>query len=228
MKKLYMIAFLVMGMALTGCKKPVAYESPEIKETSVELQSASVCFTATVNFTGNAEMVLELATLQDMSDKQEYTMNQIDETSFSVNVLDLEPYVDYFYRMVVSNANFTQSSSVKRFSIGSEMVSDGDDKLKLGYLNIPILANYYVIPGLAIKAGVQPGFLLSAKDEDGDDEKDGMNSFDLSIPIGASYEYKNFVFDARYNFGLTKINKHGSNSHKNSVFMITVGYKFAL
>lgn len=105
---------------------------------------------------------------------------------------------------------------------------DGDDKLKLGYLNIPILANYYVIPGLAIKAGVQPGFLLSAKDEDGDDEKDGMNSFDLSIPIGASYEYKNFVFDARYNFGLTKINKHGSNSHKNSVFMITVGYKFAL
>ena len=105
---------------------------------------------------------------------------------------------------------------------------DGDDKLKLGYLNIPILANYYVIPGLAIKTGVQPGFLLSAKDEDGDDVKDGMKTFDLSIPMGASYEYKNYVFDARYYYGLTKINKHGSNSLRNTVFMITVGYKFAL
>ena len=105
---------------------------------------------------------------------------------------------------------------------------EGDDKEKFDYLNIPILANYYVIPGLAVKAGIQPAFLLSAKDEDGDDIKDECNTFDFAIPIGASYEYKNFVVDARYNFGLTKINKDGSKSHKNSVFMITVGYKFAL
>lgn len=105
---------------------------------------------------------------------------------------------------------------------------EGDDKEKLDYLNIPILANYYVIPGLAIKAGIQPAFLLSAKDEDGDDFKDECNTFDFAIPVGASYQYKNFVVDARYNFGLTKTNKDGSKSHKNSVFMITVGYKFAL
>ena len=31
------------------------------------------------------------------------------------------------------------------------------------YINIPILANYYIFPGFAIKAGLQPGFLVSAK-----------------------------------------------------------------
>lgn len=104
---------------------------------------------------------------------------------------------------------------------------DDNKSSNMTYINVPILANYYVIPGLAIKAGVQPGFLISAS-RDGKDFKDDCNKFDLSIPIGASYEYQGFVFDARYNLGLTKFNKEGSKSHKNSVIMITVGYKFSL
>ena len=106
---------------------------------------------------------------------------------------------------------------------------DGDDdEEKLDYINIPVLANYYVMPGLAIKAGIQPGFLMSAKDENSKSFKDHCKSFAFSIPIGASYEIQNFVVDARYNLGLTKINKRGDKSHKNSLFSITVGYKFAL
>ena len=91
---------------------------------------------------------------------------------------------------------------------------------KLDYINIPILANYYVIPGLAIKAGVQPAFNVGH--EDGADPK----SFDLAIPVGASYEFNSFVLDARYNFGVTKIADFGDS--KNSVFQITLGYKFSL
>ena len=93
------------------------------------------------------------------------------------------------------------------------------------YLNIPIMANVYVVPGLAVKLGVQPGFMV-----DKDDEKD-VNTFDLSIPVGLSYEYKNFVLDGRYNWGVTKINKHsidGEDDNRNSVFQITLGYKFQL
>ena len=93
------------------------------------------------------------------------------------------------------------------------------------YLNVPIMANVYVVPGLAVKLGVQPGFMV-----DKDDEKD-VNTFDLSIPVGLSYEYKNFVLDGRYNWGVTKINKHsidGQDDNRNSVFQITLGYKFAL
>lgn len=112
-----------------------------------------------------------------------------------------------------------------------------DEKNTLTYLNIPILANYYVAPGLAIKAGVQPGFLLSRKwkGEENIDGKwvkfdesgtDGLKKFDLSIPIGLSYEISDFVIDARYNLGLTKIVEHYDG--KNSVIMLTLGYKIPL
>ena len=101
-------------------------------------------------------------------------------------------------------------------------------KIKMDYLNIPVLANYYVVKGLAIKAGIQPGFLLSAKAGD-TDIKDGCKKFDLSIPVGLSYEISDFVIDARYNLGLTKSFKGDDvEGTKNSVIQITLGYKFAL
>ena len=40
---------------------------------------------------------------------------------------------------------------------------DVRSKTRLNYLNVPILANYYIFDGLAVKAGIQPGFLLSGK-----------------------------------------------------------------
>lgn len=131
---------------------------------------------------------------------------------------------------------------------GDGRVSDGglnikgDLTCKYDYINIPILANYYVAPGLAIKAGVQPSFLVSAKDkleisasyggESGSgsrdvDVKDALNSFELSIPVGISYEFSNIVIDARYNLGVTKVFKSDTDvKGKNSVIQITLGYKF--
>lgn len=103
---------------------------------------------------------------------------------------------------------------------------------KLDYINLPILANVYVTRGLAVKAGLQPGFNVSSKEKyKGDRESyekdiDGVNTVELSIPIGVSYEFSDFVLDARYNFGVTKI--ADGISSKNSVFQFTVGYKFAL
>ena len=108
-----------------------------------------------------------------------------------------------------------------------------DYTLKLDYLNVPILANFYVAKGLALKLGVQPGFKLSSKVK-GEasgvtaelEVEDGVKSVDLSIPVGLSYQYQNIVFDARYNWGVTKIVDDVDSKH--SVFQITVGYKFSL
>jgi hypothetical protein len=64
------------------------------------------------------------------------------------------------------------------------------------------------------------------------DMKDQYKKFDFSIPIGVSYQFKvPIVIDARYQLGLTRLNKEtvpGVKNSKNSVFTLTVGYKFAL
>ena len=123
----------------------------------------------------------------------------------------------------------------------------------LGYIKIPIVANYYIFKGFAVKTGVQFGFLVTSKfyahgkadmDVIGDgvnrrvdlygtvDMKDQYKKFDFSIPIGVSYQFKvPIVIDARYQLGLTRLNKEtvpGVKNSKNSVFTLTVGYKFAL
>ena len=88
-----------------------------------------------------------------------------------------------------------------------------------------------------MKLGVQPGFKLSSKakvkasgtsvEVDANDiEGINIKSIDLSIPVGLSYQYQNIVFDARYNWGVTKIVEDSDSKH--SVFQITVGYKFSL
>lgn len=115
---------------------------------------------------------------------------------------------------------------------------DGTLTFKLDYINVPILANVYVAKGLAVKLGIQPGFNVASKAEykqtiggitnkvSGDVK--GLNSVDVSIPVGFSYEYANVLFDARYNWGLTKFIDDSDSNSKNSVLQITLGYKFKL
>ena len=108
-----------------------------------------------------------------------------------------------------------------------------DITAKIDYLNFPLVANFYVLKGLAVKAGIQPGFRLSVKAKNAEVNDSFVNGFDLSIPVGLSYEYKNFVLDGRWNVGATKILKddvdviEGSKA-QNTVFQITLGYKFGL
>ena len=130
--------------------------------------------------------------------------------------------------------NIGLSAGVLYSMQGAKATEDGADcTLKLDYLNVPILANFYVAKGFAVKLGVQPGFKLSSKAKfkgsGGSKEvevEDGVKSVDLSIPVGLSYQYQNIVFDARYNWGVTKIVDDADSKH--SVFQITVGYKFSL
>ena len=106
---------------------------------------------------------------------------------------------------------------------------------RLDYINVPIMANVYVVKGLAVKLGIQPGFKVSSSVKTDLNTSIGSTtgsrdikaqSVDFSIPVGVSYEYSNFQLDARYNLGLTKVFENGKD--KNSVFQITLGYKFDL
>ena len=99
---------------------------------------------------------------------------------------------------------------------------------KLDYLNVPLTADFYVAKGLALKTGVQFGFLMSAK-AGSEDVKDACEKVNFSIPLGISYEISDFVLDLRYNMGLNKTNKaDNGNKARSDLFQITLGYKFAL
>lgn len=99
---------------------------------------------------------------------------------------------------------------------------------KIDYINIPILANFYVAKGFALKVGLQPGFMVSAK-YDGTDIKDNFNTFNFAIPVGLSYEFKNGItLDLRGFASLTKLNKEGNGKLYNDGGCLTVGYKFEL
>ena len=96
---------------------------------------------------------------------------------------------------------------------------------KLDYINIPVLANFYVAKGFALKIGLQPGFLVSA------DDKSSFESFNLSLPIGLSYEFKNGItLDLRGTPGLTAVNKNSNSDWKlrSDCSTLTIGYKFSL
>ena len=110
---------------------------------------------------------------------------------------------------------------------------DGDKKedwiFSNYYFNIPVMANYYVAPGFALKAGVALNILSTAKIDGkdknaGHDVKDWYKSTFFSIPVGASYEINDFVFDARYNLGVSKVAEGFDGTFNALTF--TVGYKF--
>lgn len=108
--------------------------------------------------------------------------------------------------------------------------------VKTDYINIPIMANIYVVRGLALKFGIQPGFNVNSSykvSSEGVSVSGSLHdigydikSFDFSIPVGLSYEFSNVMIDGRYNIGTTKI--VDGEGTRNSVFQFTVGYKFRL
>ena len=119
-----------------------------------------------------------------------------------------------------------------------------DGTIKLDYLNLPIMANYYWDYGITLKVGLQPGINLNAKgtingqkkecDLDGaaiDENGNGilLRPVMVSLPVGISYETKNnLVFDLRYNIGITDAMKFSNKRATNFVFQFTIGYKLPI
>jgi hypothetical protein len=104
-----------------------------------------------------------------------------------------------------------------------------DFYLRTKYVSVPLLAEFHIAKGLALKAGLQANFLHHAtetytvlinrnqnaaqgesfkegewySEERYDNWKPKMKSVDITIPIGLSYEYAGVVVDARYHIGLS-------------------------
>lgn len=111
-----------------------------------------------------------------------------------------------------------------------------DATMALDYLNVPIMAKYYIAEGFSLELGPQVGFLMSAKmkaEVDGQsievDIKDEfeMKSVDFGLNFGAGYKLASGLsFSARYNLGLSKVSDIDDSTGKNGVFQVSIGYMF--
>src|SRR5690606_6433160 len=123
----------------------------------------------------------------------------------------------------------------------SEMGVTMESKLKLGYINLPLMVKFYAAENFFLEAGPQVGFLMSAKSEwetsgggaslSGDDDvKDDYKSIDFGLNFGLGYNFtENLSVGARYNLGLSNIaDVDDSDDFKinNSVIQVSVGYRF--
>jgi len=135
----------------------------------------------------------------------------------------------------------TQGAKYKDDQVGEGFSVAGETNIKLSYLNLPIMAKYYVTNKFSFEAGPQIGVLLSAKNEYGYtgtiqgvpvsesgeiDIKDDLNSIDFGINFGAGYDFNDKIsVGLRYNLGLSEISEY-YYFDKNSVFQLSLGYKF--
>ena len=120
-----------------------------------------------------------------------------------------------------------------------------DGTIKLDYLNLPMMANYYWDHGITLKVGLEPGINLSAKGTvkiannsnevnlnhapmDTQENRINVKSVVVALPVGISYEKNNCVFDLRYNIGLTEALAFNTKRSTNYVFQLTFGYKLPI
>ncbi len=108
-------------------------------------------------------------------------------------------------------------------------------KSTLSYINLPIMAKYFVVKGLSIEAGPQIGYLASSKmttDLTYDVMGNSYQKVDYGMNVGAGYELDNgLMFQVRYYAGMANISKtdlysDASLKSHNTGFQVSLGYKF--
>lgn len=117
-------------------------------------------------------------------------------------------------------------------SEGAKSKSNSNVSTDLGYINVPVLIQYMFNNGFRLQAGPQVGFLMSAKSKvnnSSTDIKDNLKGAVFSIPAGLSYLTSTGLgFDARYNFGVSNINKSTSGAKiRSNVFQFDIFYQFS-
>ncbi len=145
-------------------------------------------------------------------------------TSFHVGLVAEIPISENFY----FGPEILYSSQGASFSDG-----EFDGSIKLDYIQIPLMAKYYVFEGFSLEAGPQIGFLTSSEIEFegvGVDGKDLFSGFDYGVNFGLGYKLPGGIFfQGRYNLGLANVfdsEEFGDEKGKNSVIQVSVGYMF--
>lgn len=90
-------------------------------------------------------------------------------------------------------------------------------RVRLGYLNVPLIYTYETPSKIYGEIGLQPGVLLVAKDKyDGKsyDYKDAVNKFELGLPVGVGYKINDQMsVGVRGTYGITNLDSDDGSDH---------------
>lgn len=108
-------------------------------------------------------------------------------------------------------------------------VYPNDVKMRLNYINVPVLAQYMFANGFRLQTGPQLGILATSEVKSGNTEvdiEDGIKNLDVAWSFGTSYLFNSgWGIDARYNLGLRDISEANPDL-KNRVWQLGVFYQF--
>ncbi len=156
----------------------------------------------------------------------------------NVSSIEIDDGEDYESKTGVHLGGLAHIHITRHFAVQPELVfsmQGGEDesenmKLKLNYINIPLLAQYMTNEGFRLQTGPQLGILTSAESKFGDlevDSDDDVSTADFSWVFGAGYLFRSgFGIDARYNLGISNISDDESFEARNRVFQVGVFYQF--
>lgn len=130
------------------------------------------------------------------------------------------------------------------------LAGTNNQHVDFNYIQVPLMVKAYVTRQFAMMVGAQVGFLCGDGKYKGDSSEmeigtDGTTTLvengsfstpwpskkiDVSIPIGVAYECQHVILDARYNLGLSKVDKVANmpSQSKTNAFTLSVGYRFTL
>lgn len=97
-------------------------------------------------------------------------------------------------------------------------------------LAIPVLAQFNIGNHFGVKCGIQPAFMLSAKENKDVSMKEFTKGTVWSIPVGLSWTFNSpLVLDLRYNIPISRVNKYDdAHNNKMSTVSLTLGYRIDL
>lgn len=152
-------------------------------------------------------------------------------TGFHLGVLAEIPVSDRF-SVQPEVLYSTQGTEATRRYLGENLKGE----YQLDYIQVPLVAKFYVIDGLALEAGPSFNFLV---DEEYSYESDALDleadselasTFEFGGAFGASYKFNNgFFVNGRYVQGFTDAfdsDSFDDDAIKNNGFQLGVGFQF--
>jgi len=138
-------------------------------------------------------------------------------------LISIEPTI---YRM---NSNATISAGLGASLQGSRYIERNySGKLKMSYINVPLLINYNTNHRIYGEIGIQPGFLLTARDrlQQGPSHsfRDYIKKIEFAVPLGAGYWISDDIsVGIRTTFGITNMQNWGGNIRKHNILIAVMG-----